>query len=217
MKIAMIGAGFVSQAVARLAIAHGHEVMVSNSREPKTLFSLGYGLGCRTGTAEDAAVFGEVVLVAVPLSAIGDLPAAALAGKIVMDANNYYPQRDGQIPALDARETTTSQMLARELPDARIVKAFNAIEARDLVKDARPAGASDRRALPVAGDDAEAKRIVIALIEQLGYDAVDAGALEDSWRFERDKPAYCIPFDPEGLRKALAAAERDVEVPRERR
>ncbi|MEX6508903.1 NADPH-dependent F420 reductase [Jiella sp. M17.18] len=211
MKIGMIGAGFVSQGVAQLAIGKGHTVMLSNSRGPETLFSAAKALGCTAGTAEEAAVFGDVVLVAVPLKAIDALPAAALSGRIVIDANNYYPERDGRIAALDARETTTSEMLAKQLPGARIVKAFNAIRAVDLARDARPKGAADRRALPVASDDAEAKQTVMALIDELGFDPVDAGSLADSWRFERDKPAYGVPLGREKLTAALAAAERDVE------
>lgn len=213
MRIGMIGAGFVSQNVARLALAKGHEVMISNSRDPKTLFSVGAALGCRTGTAEEAATFGDVVLVAVPLTAFGALPAQALAGRIVIDANNYYPQRDGEIAELTDHRETTSERLARHLPGARIVKAFNAIRAVELTRDAKAAGEAGRRTLPIAGDDAEAKRIVMELTDELGYEPFDAGGLAESWRFERAKPAYCVPLDRAGLAAALAAAERDVEVP----
>ena len=215
MRIGMIGAGFVSQNVAKLAIARGHEVMVSNSREPKTLFSVGAALGSRTGTAEEAAKFGDIVLVAVPLTAFDALPVEALAGKVVMDANNYYPQRDGQIAELDAEKETTSERLRRFLPGARIVKAFNAIRAIELPSDAKTAGETGRRALPLAGDDLEAKQIVMALTDDLGFDPFDAGSLADSWRFERAKPAYCVPLDREGLKNALAAAKRDCEGPQD--
>ncbi|MCE7027264.1 NADPH-dependent F420 reductase [Jiella avicenniae] len=213
MRIGMIGAGFVSQNVAKLAIDRGHEVMMSNSRGPETLFSVAAALGCRTGTAEEAASFGELVLVAVPLTAFDRLPAKALSGRIVMDPNNYYPQRDGAIAELDEHRETTSERLARHLPGARIVKAFNAIRSIELTRDARPAGEAGRRALPIAGDDAEAKRQVMDLTDELGYEPFDAGSLAESWRFERAKPAYCVPLDREGLAEALAAAERDVEVP----
>ncbi|UHC15363.1 NAD(P)-binding domain-containing protein [Methylobacterium currus] len=212
MRIGIIGAGYVGQAVARHAIARGHDVLVANSRGPRSLFSLSVELGCRTGTALEAAGFGEVVVVAIPLHAYRALPETALAGKIVLDAMNYYPERDGPIAALDARQATTSGLLAEHLPAARVVKAFNAIRARDLETEGRPAGAPGRRTLPLAGDDPAAKAVAAELIDQFGFDPVDAGGLAESWRFERGKPAYCVPLDRDGLHRALAAAVRDGEV-----
>ncbi len=213
MKIGIIGAGFIGRGLASLAGKSGHEVMISNSRAPRTLGSTAVALRCQVGTAADAAAFGEVVLLAIPFYAIDSLPADALKGKIVVDANNYYPERDGAIAELDRNETTTSEMLARHLTGARVVKAFNAILQRDLEVDCRAAGAPDRRALPIAGDDAQAKQVVTGLLDQFGYDTVDAGPLAEGWRFQRAKPAYCIRLDIEGLKHALAAAQRDVEVP----
>ena len=213
MKIGIIGAGFVGKAVARLAVQAGHEVMVSNSRGPKTLASVPSGTGARVGTVADAAAFGEVVLVAIPLEHYRSVPFEPLAGKTVMDANNYYPERDGAIAALDARRTTTSAMLAEHLPASHVVKAFNAILAKDIETDGRPAGTAGRRALPVAGDDPQAKARVMALVDGLGFDALDAGTLADSWRFERAKPAYCVRLDIEPLARAVAAAGRDVDLP----
>ncbi|WP_417309776.1 NADPH-dependent F420 reductase [Devosia sp.] len=210
MRIGIIGAGFVGQNVAKLAIAQGHEVMLSNSRSPKTLFSVAAALGSKVGTAQEAAAFGEIVLLAVPMTALADVPGEALAGKIVMDANNYYPQRDGQIAELDAHRITTSELVAQHLPRAHVVKAFSAIRAVELFAGARPAGDAERRVLPIAGDSEEAKRVVIKLTEELGYEAYDAGALADSWRFERDQPAYCVPLDRAGMTQALAAARRDL-------
>ncbi len=193
--------------MARLAVKAGHEVMLSNSRDPRTLTSTMISVGCTVGTARHAAMFGDLVLVAIPFFAIKDLDAASLDGRIVLDANNYYPARDGVVPELDAHETTTSEMLAAHLAGARVVKAFNAILERDIESDARPAGAPDRRALPIAGDDAEAKQAASGLLESLGYDAVDAGPLKEGWRFERARPAYCVPLD----RKALEAALKDAD------
>jgi predicted dinucleotide-binding enzyme len=213
MRLGIIGAGFIGQGVARLAVRHGDEVMVSNSRGKDTLSSVASDIGCQIGSAEEAADFANMVLVAVPFRNISALPAGALAGKVVLDANNYYPERDGQIAALDQHHTTTSEMLAHALPGAKVVKAFNAILAQDLPLDGRPAGALDRRALPIAGDDAVAKAQVAALLDRYGFDAVDAGTLAESWRFERAKPAYCRPLDRLALQAALAAAERDVELP----
>ncbi|GAB7532718.1 NAD(P)-binding domain-containing protein [Pseudomonas sp. 3A(2025)] len=214
MRIGIIGAGFIGRAVAQLAIAAGHEVMLSNSRGPQTLSSVLSGIaGSRIGTVEQAAGFGEMVVVAIPLQHYQSLSAEYLAGKIVLDANNYYPERDGYIAALDRLETTTSRLLAQHLSGATVVKVFNAILAGDLLKDSRPGDVAGRRALPVAADDSAAKAHVIRFLDQIGFDAVDAGGLDESWRFERAKPAYCIPMDVQALSAALSAAQRDVEVP----
>ena len=213
MKIGIIGAGFVGRAIARLAVKAECEAMVSNSRGVKSLASVSSGLGARVGTVAEAAAFGDLALLAIPFDQCLTIPAHILAGKLVVDANNYYPERDGSIPALDDREVTTSQLLAGHFRDSIIVKAFNAILAKDLETDGRPAGAADRRALPIAGDDQEAKDRVLRFVDRLGFDAVDAGSLEDSWRFERAKPAYCVKLDREKLVQALAAAERNVDMP----
>lgn len=214
MKIGIIGAGFIGRAVAELALAAGHEVMLSNSRGPQTMSSVLSGiLGVQVGSAQDAARFGDVILVAIPFEHYRSVPAQWLAGKTVMDANNYYPNRDGHFPALDRFETTTSRLLAEHFSQSHVVKAFNSIFAPELTLDARPHGATDRRALPVAADDAAAKAQVIELLDELGFDAVDAGGLDESWRFERAKPAYCVPLDQAGLKAALAAAKRTVELP----
>ncbi|HZZ02294.1 NADPH-dependent F420 reductase [Paraburkholderia sp.] len=213
MKIGILGAGFFGRAMVILAKNHGHEVMISNSRNPRTLISTAAALGCALGTAEEAAKFGDVVVVTVPFSNIDALPFAALDGKIVIDTCNYYPDRDGQIEALDSRSTTTSQMLAAALPGAKVVKAFNAILAKDLETDGKPADVPNRRALPIASDDEQAKHAVSALLDQFGFDPVDTGGLADSWRFERAKPVYCIALDRAGIAEGLAAAKRDVELP----
>ncbi len=194
MKIGIIGAGFVGRAIGKLAVRSGHQVMLSNSRSPQTLFSLRYGIGCEVGVVDEAVSFGDIVVIAIPLSAYRSIPVAPLAGKVVIDANNYYPERDGQFPELDSKETTTSELLARHLPQSRIVKAFNAITMNDLEQDGRPAGSTDRRAVPVAGDDPEAKAIAVTLYDEFGFDAVDVGMLSEGWRFERGTPAYCVPL-----------------------
>jgi predicted dinucleotide-binding enzyme len=213
MNIGIIGAGFIGRAVAQLALTAGHQVMLSNSRGAHTLSAVTGTLpGSQAGSVEQAIEFAELILVAIPLHQFSALPAGKMNGKTVLDANNYYPRRDGHIAALDEYRTTTSQLLADYLPGATVVKAFNAILAADLLTDGRPSAARSRRALPVASDDTAAKARVIDLLDQFGFDSVDAGGLADSWRFERAKPAYCIPFDASGLRQALAAAERDVEA-----
>ena len=211
MKIGVIGAGFIGRAVAQLALAAGHEVMLSNSRGPQSMSSVLSGIwGVKVGSAQDAARFGDVVLVAIPLEHYRSVPAQWLEGNTVMDANNYYPERnDEDVQA----QQSLSRLLAEHLPHSHVVKVFNAIFAPDLTRDARPHGAPDRRALPVAADDAAAKAQVIELLDELGFDAVDAGGLDESWRFERAKPAYCVVLDRAGLTAALAAAERTVELP----
>ena len=212
MRIGIIGAGFVGQAIAKLAAANGHEVMISNSRGPDTLFSVRGALGCAAGTAEEAAVFGDLAVVAVPLKAYRSIPVLPLAGKIVIDTNNYYPERDGTIEQLDRQQTTTSELLAAHLPQSRAVKAFNAIVMADLSKDGRPSGATDRRALPIAGDDADAKAAVARLYKEFGFDVVDAGPLSEGWRFERARPAYCLRLNRAELERMLAATTRDAFV-----
>lgn len=213
MKIGIIGAGFVGRAIGKLAVRAGHRVMLSNSRGPRTLFSLPHATGCEVGTTGDAAEFGEIVIVAIPFAVYRSVPAAPLAGKIVVDANNYYPERDGAFPALDDRQTTTSELLARHLPQSRIVKAFNAITMNDLEAHGRPAGSPDRRALPVAGDDSAAKAVAIQLYDAFGFDAVDAGPLAEGWRFERGMPVYCVPMIAADLTRALADAVREERKP----
>jgi len=212
MKIGIIGAGFVGRAVAKQAIKAGHQVMLSNSRGPQTLFSLKPMIGCETGTATEAAIFGEIVIIAVPLTAIGQLPVAELAGKAVIDAVNYYPERDGQVAELDQQTTTTSEYLAGFLPQSKITKAFNAFQMTDLETDGLPAGAPDRRALPLAGDDKATKQIIISLYDAFGFDAVDAGALSEGWRFQRAMPSYCVRMTKAELEGVLAQARRPAPV-----
>jgi len=208
MKIGIIGAGFVGRAIAKLAIQAGHQVMLSNSRGPQSLFSLKPMIGCEIGTATEAAIYGDIVVIAVPLTAIGQLPVAELTGKAVIDAVNYYPDRDGQVAELDNQTTTTSEHLARFLPESRITKAFNAIRMTDLENDGLPAGEPLRRALPLAGDDLETKNKVRALYDAFGFDAVDVGSLSEGWRFQRGMPSYCVRMTERELTAALEGAQR---------
>lgn len=208
--IGIIGAGNIGSNVAQAAIAAGHDVVIANSRGPESLSELVSQLGpqARAATVAEAATAGELVLVAIPLKSIGHLPVEPLTGKIVMDANNYYPQRDGRIDALDTNASTTSELLQQHLPAARVVKAFNNIPARQIVTDGKPGGTLDRRALPVYGDDAAAKDAVIALLDEIGFDGIDLGALEDSWRVERDTPTYVTYTTADELRRGVAETER---------
>jgi predicted dinucleotide-binding enzyme len=208
--IGIIGSGNIGSQVARLSIAAGHDVVLSNSRGPETLASLVAELGpkARAATVEEAAKAGELVVVSIPLKSIETVPAAPLAGKVVIDTNNYYPQRDGHIPGLDNESTTTAELLQRRLPGGKVVKAFNHIYARELTTHGTPSGTADRRALAIAGDDENAKKTVTALLDSFGFDAVDAGALAEGWRIQRDTPGYGPRRNAEELRSDLAAAKR---------
>ncbi|HSL21042.1 MAG TPA: NADPH-dependent F420 reductase [Vicinamibacterales bacterium] len=208
--IGLIGAGKIGSQVARLAVARGYDVVVSNSRGPDTLRALVAELGpkARAGTPVEAAERGDIVVVTIPLKAYRSVPVEPLAGKIVIDTNNYYPQRDGHIPELDNESTTTSELLQAQLPTSRVVKAFNHIYAAELTTDGRPAGAKDRRALVIAGDDPGAKATVARLLDEFGFDVVDAGPLREGWRIQRDTPGYGPRRTAEELRRDLAAAKR---------
>ena len=198
--LALIGSGNIGSGVARLAVAAGHDVVLSNSRGPETLTDLVAELGprARAATAEEAAGAGDVVVVTVPLKAVPSLPAQALAGRLVLDTSNYYPQRDGNVAALDDRSTTTSAWVQQHLPGARVVKVFNNIFYGHLPELARPSGSPERSALPIAGDDEAALREATAFLDTLGYDTVVAGDLAESWRFEPGTPAYgAVYFDPD--------------------
>jgi predicted dinucleotide-binding enzyme len=206
MRIGVIGSGHIGATVARRLVEQGHEVAISNSRGPDSLRDLAPGLGARAATVEDGARFGDVVVEAVPLrAAVDDLPADALDGKIVVDAANYYPGRDGTIDAIEDGAPST-QVVASHLDHSRVVKAFNTLNWRILRDEHKPTGDDDRLAMPVAGDDEEAKRIVFQLVDEVGFDPVDAGTLADSKRQEPDTPVYGAQLDREGVREALAAA-----------
>ncbi|WP_233255488.1 NADPH-dependent F420 reductase [Naasia lichenicola] len=209
-NIGLIGAGHIGSAIARLAVRNDYTVVVSNSRGPESLEELVDELGphASAALAEHAAQVGDLVVVTIPLGRFREVPVEPLEGKIVIDTNNYYPGRDGQIPELDSDSTTSSALLQEHLPTSRVVKVFNNIGFADIPNDAKPVGTPGRRALPVASDDDEAKATVIALLDEFGYDAVDVGSLADSWRYQPDTPAYGVPADADGMRKLIDAAER---------
>jgi predicted dinucleotide-binding enzyme len=218
--IGFIGSGKIGGTVARLAVAAGHDVVLSNSRGPETLSGLVSELGAhaRAATPTEAAEAGDIVVVSIPLRAIESVPVAPLAGKPVIDTNNYYPQRDGQIAELDDGSLTSSGLLQRRLAAAHVVKVFNNIYASHLGELARPKENSGRTALPLFGDDARAKAAVTAFLAAIGYDAVDGGSLAESWRQEPDTPVYGrpygtwdgprIPASVEEISAALAQAAR---------
>jgi len=208
MKIGIIGAGYVGRSLAAAAVNAGHEAMLSNSRGPQSLYSESAIIRCKAGTTEEAAAFGDLVVVAVTMKHYKAVPVAPLEGKIVIDTNNYYGARDDGLPELASKSTTSSELLARHLPASKIVKAFNAILMPDFDRDGRPTGARDRRALPIAGDDAEAKRVVTGLQDEFGFDTVDVGPLSEGWRFEPGTPVYCIRLNRDWITRALAEATR---------
>ncbi|MDQ1745674.1 MAG: 8-hydroxy-5-deazaflavin:NADPH oxidoreductase [Pseudonocardiales bacterium] len=219
-----IGSGNIGSTVARLALAAGHDVVMSNSRGPDTLTELVSDLGehARAATAAQAAEAGDVVVVTIPFKNYSEVPAEALAGKVVIDTMNYYPQRDGQFAALDSQTTTSSELLQAHLPASRVVKGFNNIFFQHLRDLPRPTGSADRSALAIAGDDAEAKRTVTELLDELGYDTVDLGPLSEGWRMQPGTPAYGLMYAAEeedwsaGARPADATvvAQRAAEVQR---
>ena len=208
--IGIIGAGHIGSALAQAFSGLGYDVVLANSRGPETLTDVVAGLGPKVtaATAADAAAAADIAVVTVPLKALKDVPVAPLAGKIVLDTNNYYFERDGHIEALDRGETTTSQLLQDHLPTSKVVKAFNQILASDINTTGLPAGTADRRALGTASDHDDAVEVVTGIYDALGYDTVSAGPLSESWRLERDRPAYVIRQNADELRATLAIANR---------
>ena len=208
--LGIIGAGHIGSNVARAAISAGYDVVIANSRGPETLAELVAELGpkARAATAAEAGAAGDVVVVTVPLRAIVDVPVEPLAGKIVLDTNNYYFERDGHIDALDRGETTTSEIVQRHLPTSKVVKAFNHIVAAQITTDGSPAGTPNRRALATAGDDPAAVEFVTRLYDEFGFDTVNIGPLSESWRVERDRPAYVVRQNAAELEANLAIANR---------
>jgi predicted dinucleotide-binding enzyme len=213
--LGIIGAGNIGSQLARLGVAHGYDVVVSNSRGPATLEGLVAELGdhARAALPAEAAEAGDLVIVTIPLHQIDTLPLAELAGKLVIDTNNYYPERDGAIETLDDETTTTAELLQDLVPDARVVKAFNHIYAADLTTDGLPAGTEDRRALVIAGNDPEARDRVTALLDDFGFDTVDLGPLNEGWRIQRDTPGYGQRLDAFELREAVSSAIRYRDMP----
>ena len=190
--IGFVGSGNIGGTLAQLAVDAGYDVVVSNSRGPETLADLVQSLGPRAhaATSAQAAAAGDIVVVTVPLGKIGEVPVEPLAGKVVIDTCNYYPERDGAIPALDDKQTTTSGLVQQHLASADVVKAFNNIFFKHLGSMQRRSGAADRNTLMIAGDDDAAKKTASDFIGAIGYDVFDTGSLADSWRFQRDQPAY---------------------------
>lgn len=196
--LGIIGTGAIGGTLARLAVDAGIDVILANSRGPETLTELVEQLGprVRAATVAEVARDAEIVIAAIPLIAYTDLPADELAGKVVIDTTNYYPERDGQIESLDTDESTASELVQAHLDRSFVVKGFNNITFAGLSNGARPHGAPDRVTLPIAGEDAVAKERTTALLDLIGYDALDIGGLAGSWRTEPGTPVYCDPYMP---------------------
>jgi predicted dinucleotide-binding enzyme len=210
--IGIIGAGHIGSQVARKAVELGYDVVISNSRGPETLTELVAELGprARAATPAEAAAAGDFAVVTVPLKSIGDIPVEPLAGKIVIDTNNYYWERDGHFPALDNGEATTSGLLQEHLPTSKVAKGFNHILAKDITTNGTPAGTENRRALATASDYPEASDHVAKLYDEFGFDTVNVGPLSESWRVERDRPAYVARQTATQLTENLDRAPRTI-------
>jgi predicted dinucleotide-binding enzyme len=210
VKIGIIGAGMIGGTLARRLIRLGYEVAIANSRGPETLRAFATEIGARAVTSAEAARSGEIVVITIPQRAVQDLPkglfAAVPADVVVIDTGNYYPSRDGSIPAIEAGQFESAwvgEQLGRP-----VIKAFNNVFAGSLLDKGRPMGSSERIALPVAGDPPEARAKVLRLVDELGFDPVDAGGIDESWRQQPGTPCYAQDFDAVRLKNALAAAVR---------
>jgi predicted dinucleotide-binding enzyme len=212
MNIGIIGAGNIGGTLTRLLTRLGHKVSVANSRGPETLTDLAQETGAHAVDVSEAARDADVVVITIPQARVPDLPDDVLAGAaddvVVIDTGNYYPQqRDGRLAGIEDG-TTESRWVEQHLGHP-VVKAFNNIYADHLLENGRPAGTPGRIALPVAGDDDAAKAVVLALVDELGFDGVDAGGLDESWRQQPGSPAYGADFDADGVRRALGEADSE--------
>jgi predicted dinucleotide-binding enzyme len=209
MRIGIIGAGHIGSTLARHFVSAGHEVAIANSRGPATLKDLAADLGAEPATVEDAARFGNVVVVSIPFGRYQYVPVDAVVGKTVIDTNNYYPQRDGHYAELDGGIETSSGLLQRHLVGADVVKAFNAIRWDHLRDYGRAGGAGKRHGIPIAGDSSQAKRQVMDLIEQMGFEPVDAGDLAAGRTFEPGTEVYGADLFGEELSEKVGVRVAD--------
>ena len=211
--IGIIGSGQVGSSLAKAAVAHGYEVVISNSKGPQTLAGLVAELGpkARAAAATEAAAAGDFAIVAIPLTAVPQVPAEPLAGKVVISTINYIPQRDGRFPELDDGAATVAGLLQAHLPASSVVRAFTMLGAADMAGDGRPEGDPERRALALAGDDQQAKQLVARLYDEFGFDAVDVGGLNESWRVDVGQPAFVTRQNVAELEANVAKAERGVD------
>ena len=208
--IGIIGSGHVGSNLAKAAIAHGYDVVLSNSTGPGSLASLIAELGprARAATAEEAAAAGDFAIIAIPITTIGQVPVEPLAGKVVIATINYFPQRLGHIAAIDDGSTTAPGLLQAHLPASKVVRAFSMLDAADMSGDGHPKGDPKRRALALAGDDPEARALVARLYDEFGFDTVDLGPLDESWRVDAGQPAFVTRQNVAELKANVARARR---------
>ena len=208
--IAIIGSGHVGSSLARAAIGHGYDVVLSNSQGPDSLAGLVRSLGphAQAATPAEAAATGDFAIVAIPITTIGQVPVEPLAGKVVIATINYFPQRDAHIPEIDNGTTTVPGVLQAHLPESRVVRAFSMIDAADMSEDGHPAGNPKRRALALAGDDPGAKELAARLYDEFGFDTVDLGGLAESWRVDPGQAAFVTHQNAAELRANVANAKR---------
>jgi predicted dinucleotide-binding enzyme len=215
MKIGVIGAGNIGTALIKRFTAVGHEVSVANSRGPASLEELARSTGAHAVKVDEAANEAEVVVVTIPLHRVPELPAGflqgAAKGAAVIDTSNYYPQRDGRIDEI-VNGMPESRWVCEQIGH-QVIKVFNTIYAQHLLELGRPKATPGRIALPVAGDDEAAKAVVMQLVDEIGFDPVDAGSLEESWRQQPGSPVYAKDLDAKATRAALAEAVRTQEAP----
>jgi 8-hydroxy-5-deazaflavin:NADPH oxidoreductase len=208
--IGIIGSGHVGSNLARAAIAHGYDVVLSNSRGPDSLAALTGQLGpkARAATPGEAAAAADFAIVAIPVTTIEQIPVEPLAGKVVIATTNYFPQRDGHIAAIDNGTTTVPGILQAHLPASKVVRAFSMLDAADMSGDGHPRGDPKRRALALAGDDPAAKQLVAALYDEFGFDALDLGGLDEAWRVDAGQPAFVTRQNLAELQSNVAKARR---------
>jgi predicted dinucleotide-binding enzyme len=210
MNIGIIGAGMIGETLARRLTQLGHQIAIANSRGPETLRDLASQVGASAVTALEAARSDEIVVIAIPERSVPDLPRDLFAGVaadvVVIDTGNYYPTRDGRIPPIEQGQPE-SAWVADQI-GRPVIKAFNNIYFKSLLENGRPKGSPDRIALPVAGDPVEARAKVMRLVDELGFDAVDAGGINESWRQQPGTPCYTRDHNAVQLKAALASAER---------
>jgi 8-hydroxy-5-deazaflavin:NADPH oxidoreductase len=208
--IGIIGSGHVGSSLAKAAIAHGYDVVLSNSQGPQSLTSLVADLGphARAATPVEAATAADFAIVAIPVTTVDQVPVEPLAGKVVIATINYFPQRDGHIPEIDKGAMTVPGLLQEHLPESRVVRAFSMLDAADMSGDGHPAGDPKRRAIAIAGDDPAAKDLVARLCDEFGFDTVDLGGLAESWRVDPGQKAFVTHQNQAELTANVANAKR---------